>query len=174
MSIDKRSVLELMGVLSVVASLIFVGMQLMLDRRVAIAGQYQNRSDLRLQSVLSQFENSDYIQDIAKSWEIDRPGWWNDEIESNFTRGKDSMSAIVRRTLRWETFAVNMDNNYYQYGQGLLENHIWANYRQQIKNILIDDSARRAYYAELSVTLPSLSELLIKLTEEIDAETRIK
>ena len=47
MQSDTRKILEIVGVLSVVASLLFVGMQLLLDRRITTAEQYQNRAESR-------------------------------------------------------------------------------------------------------------------------------
>jgi hypothetical protein len=54
MNISKRDVLELIGVLSVVASLVFVGIQLYFDRSVAIGSQQNERTVLGQDYFLSQ------------------------------------------------------------------------------------------------------------------------
>ena len=45
MNAKQKEVVEIVGIFAVVASLIFVGMQLMLDRKVALAEQYFNRAE---------------------------------------------------------------------------------------------------------------------------------
>ena len=45
MRTSKKDIVEIVGIFAVVASLIFVGMQLMLDRKVALAEQYFNRAE---------------------------------------------------------------------------------------------------------------------------------
>lgn len=45
MKASKKELVEIVGIFAVVASLIFVGMQLQLDRKVALAEQYSNRAE---------------------------------------------------------------------------------------------------------------------------------
>ena len=42
---SKKELVEIVGIFAVVASLILVGMQLQLDRKVALAEQYSNRAE---------------------------------------------------------------------------------------------------------------------------------
>ena len=165
MKTDTKQLIEIVGIFGVVASLVFVGMQFVFDRRVAIAGQYQSRAELRVQGILGQLDNEDLISDRANGWEQNRPGWWNEEIEHIFVQSEDSMATIARRQAQWEIFAVNMDNNYYQYKQGLLEEHIWEDFRQSITDVM-RNPMRKAYYVNLS--LPSLDEVIDEIVVEID------
>ena len=56
--LSNRELAEIVGVLAVVASLVFVGLQLMLDRKIASGEQYSARAMAR-QSMLQSYLESD-------------------------------------------------------------------------------------------------------------------
>ena len=169
MKIEVNKLIELAGLFGIIASLVFVGIQLMFDRQLAIAGQFQNRTELRMMQETAYFENSDFIQDLAKDWEKNRPGWWNDEIESIFTERYESMAEMVRYYRTMIIFAVLMENNYYQYQQGFLDIDTWSDQRSVLKETL-RNPIRRSVYAGFGN--PSFEELLVTLTNELDAEKK--
>ena len=168
MKIESRQLIEIIGIFGVIASLIFVGMQLLLDRRIAIANQYQTRAELRLQAEQSQFQNENYIAVEAARWESQRPPWWDDEVEKIYRESGESMLNIRRDLLAFDNFRIIMDNNIYQYKQGLLEEENWLSFRQSIKNVLQTDSIRSAYLSRTS-SLSNLDEMVRELNAEIES-----
>ena len=50
---DWKSIAELVGIAAIVASLVFVGLQLKQSQEIAIAEQYQNRADAALEFWIS-------------------------------------------------------------------------------------------------------------------------
>lgn len=167
MKISSAKLIEAAGVFGVIASLIFVGMQLRLDRQLAIAGQFQSRTELRIQQETTYLNNSDFIQDLANSWEKKRPDWWDSEIESIFTENYESMSEMARHHRSMIIFAVLMENNYYQYRQGFLDVRTWLKMRATLQNTLRNPIQRSVYKGFGN---PDFSELLDALTEELDIE----
>jgi hypothetical protein len=169
MKISNTRIIELLGIFGVVASLVFVGMQLMLDRRIAIADQYQARTELRMQILLGQFENDGFIRDFAARWETNRPNWWNAEVENAFVEFDVSMAFLFRLTISREMYLITMDNNYYQYQQGLLEQSVWDGMRE-----VLGRSERNSMLRAFSqgLNLPSLNEVIDEISTEIQYENQ--
>ena len=61
MRINSRKIVEGIGAAAIVASLGFVGMQLILDRNVALAGQYATRSESLKDDLRTQMESDGFI-----------------------------------------------------------------------------------------------------------------
>jgi hypothetical protein len=168
MKTDTKQIIEIVGIFGVIASLLFVGMQVMLERRVATAGQYQNRAEIRMQQEISLFENKDWIEAQARDWEKNKPRFWNEEVESLHESRQEPMSVLVTRVRAMVMFVVLMQNNYYQYEQGFLEEDVWSDMRQTLKNSL-RDPIRRGLYSDRGDD--SFRALIQELLSEIDAET---
>ena len=169
MKIDTRLAIEIIGILSVVASLVFVGMQLVLDRRVAVAEQFQNRAELRLQFRLGQFENDKFMQDLAKNWENNRPRWWNEDVEAAFIQENEPMETWVRRSTAWELFLITIDNNCFQHQSGMLEDDMWLSMRETLKRQQ-RNPVREAFHQGIS--LPCLNSVFDEISTEIQIENR--
>lgn len=58
MKIELRQSVEILGVIGIIASLIFVGLQLIQSQEIAIAGQYQARAEIALDYQLSRLEST--------------------------------------------------------------------------------------------------------------------
>jgi len=61
MRLDSKQVIDIIGVTAIVASLIFVGLQLMLDRNVSIAAQYAARSESLKADLRTRMESNGYM-----------------------------------------------------------------------------------------------------------------
>lgn len=170
MKTDRNQMIEMVGIFGVIASLVFVGMQLMLDRRIAIANQYQTRAELRHQTALTQFGNRDFLEVQAARWEAQRPGWWNDEVEAMYRQSNEPMLNIVRDTINYQVYSIVMDNNYYQFQQGLMDEGNWLPLRQGLKDFILGDPLRRAYISRTS-SLSNLNNLVREVISEIDSES---
>ena len=121
MKFDKQSI-EVIGILGVIASLTFVGMQLMLDRQVALADQYFNRTESRLATVRSQLESEAYIDLMVMQWENgSRPAFLSGELEllipenysprNNVTALLDFQASHELALVSMPQFAVENDVN---------------------------------------------------------------
>ena len=70
----------IIAAIAVVASLVFVGMQLMLDRKVAIAEQYFNRTESVKEDRRMKMVSEAYLQYKEEAWAIGRrPQYWNED-----------------------------------------------------------------------------------------------
>lgn len=99
---------NLLGVIGVTGSLVFVGLELRQNQVIAIAGQQQARTVARLNQLLSTYDFS--LEEVGVE---DIP--WEDQTElQKYTREQ-------RQVYYW---TVN-ENNFYQYSTGLLSEELW-------------------------------------------------
>jgi len=68
--ISWKEVAEILGITSIVASLIFVGLQLKQSQEIAIAAQYQARTD-----TIIEFFNVQKQHAVGSDWRIVRDGY---------------------------------------------------------------------------------------------------
>jgi len=166
MKYEFKNIIETIGVLGIIASLLFVGLQLSFDRKVAVSSQYQNRSEIAIEFNRSNFENSDYVQMSAERWEKQRPVFWNREIEELMKDSDAPMEYMVQRFYRAAMSVYSFDNNYFQYRNGLFDEEAWGNLQENIQYNL-RNPLNRATYHEMSGVHPEFKRLLKKLEVEI-------
>ena len=101
-------ILNIVAVLGVIASLLFVGLELRQNQVIAVAGQQQARTEARLNQILSTYEfNQDEIGVENTPWE--------DQSE---------IQRYIREQRQVYYWVVN-ENNFYQYQAGLLSEELW-------------------------------------------------
>ena len=102
--------IQLFGMLSVVAGLIFVGLQMMQTQRIALASQQQARAGILNDMVLGLTEADVDFQSI----------FW----ERNFQNSLSTEEVAYRNQIHiaWSLH----ENDFYQYTQGLMDEETWA------------------------------------------------
>ena len=108
---DWKELAELIGIVAIVASLLFVGLQLKQGHEIALATQYQARAETT---------QNLHLAGIESDWTIP------------VLRDKVSDEVSIKDTNLWLWFWIQMDNHYYQYQAGFLEESAW---QAQLKNI---------------------------------------
>jgi len=153
-----RTIVETVGVLAIVGSLIFVGVQLKQDRLIAEATQHQARAEMSLGNRRATLESETALTALAK-------------LRSE---GFDSLGNVEKEAvLQMSIMRIVVDqNNYHQYQLGLLGESYWAGARKRIKDRLREDAFRSIY----SAVLPSMDEnhalLVNEMLTELDSETQ--
>ncbi len=113
--IEWRPIAELIGIAAIVASLIFVGLQMKQSQQIALADQYQARAEAAQDMYMSLQESGMSLLSIAKPI--------------------DEMSPAERHTAenvsRWGW--TQYDNHYYQYSLGFLDEESWHGLRPRIE-----------------------------------------
>lgn len=174
MNMRARELVEIVGIFSIVASLIFVGLQLMLDRRVAIGAQFHERSVLGHEAFQSFFDNSDWVESQAQHWENGlKPVWWNSEIDKIQEENDLSMKDMVRSAQRTSMEIIRANNNYFQYKQGLISEDSWSQILTGITSAM-DRPVYRALAFSMNSIEKGFVEILRALEDEIDATSRIR
>lgn len=153
-----KDIAELIGIAAIVASLIFVGLQMKQSQDIAIASQYHARAALSVQNFNAEMESGD-----LKFWGS-RDQWAVDNDLSIEDRG--------RAALRAATYLTIVDNHYYQYEAGFLEEDIWQNQLNGLKGQLRRNGRlRNMIRARMNLYRPSFLNLANELLDEMDPAT---
>ena len=136
MKINNKAILEFLGFLTVAASLMFVGMQLLLDRKIAVADQYYNRAETVKQDKRTLMVTPTYYQAKEEEWANgERPSYWNEnwKVAKQLQDGTLSVSSLVLESLMIQVSIIGYDNVYFQYKQGLIDESVWKPLGETLK-----------------------------------------
>ncbi len=154
--VDVRTTVEIVGILSIVASLIFVGIQLKQDQLIALGNQYQTRAEISLDNYRATLESDVLLSATAKM----------NIGDSESLTSEERVAYNIRLTMDF----ITLDNNLHQYNLGLSDETYWESARERIKNRLRDDYTL-AHYRRLVGNSPGpVSQFILQLVEEIEAE----
>ena len=150
-----KDIAELIGIGAIVASLIFVGLQMKQSQDIAIASQYHARAALSVQNFNAEMESGD-----LKFWGS-RDQWNGDNDLSIEDRG--------RAVLRAATYLYLVDNHYYQFEAGFLEEDVWQNQLNGLKDQLrVNGRLRGMIRARMNLYRPSFLNLTNQLLDDMD------
>ena len=120
--------MQVVGIFALVASLIFVGLQMKQTQKIALAGQYQARSqatvDFFAARMESDYVNPNYMEQIGQ------------EVTPQQIRHRRNVDQII-----WTI----MDNNHFQYQQGFLTEESWLGYANFIRRLYERCRQRRVF-----------------------------
>jgi len=139
--------LQLVGMVAIVASLLFVGLQLKLSRDIAIAAQYQARADAVTGNV------GDVLQSAPGMRVVGRNTLENilssNDIPANLKAyaSEQPVEELAFRSLTAYRSLKGRDNLYFQYQSGFLTEEAWHALRAEFKRELHDPRLwTRPYY----------------------------
>lgn len=103
---EWKEIAELVGLVAIVASLVFVGLQLKQSQEIALATQYQSRAESVQELVLTHLEigYDPFVPALRQGVE-------------------DGVPVGDIHTVHW--LWIQMDNHYYQYQAGFLDQDAW-------------------------------------------------
>lgn len=164
-----RDLTEIIGIVAIVASLIFVGMQLMQSQEIAIASQYQDRASTAVEYFGMQMQNQRAIEEKGAAIIEDvRAGKASPALQ-DFIKGR-SAESIGMWFYEKRVFFVMLDNFHFQYSNGFMADEAWDAFRQQLRDELSKDSTA-AYYQNFSWKLRASFE---ELCEQILNESAVE
>jgi len=123
---DWKDSAELIGIVAIVASLVFVGLQLRQSHEIALATQYQARAEATQNLHLASIE-ADYLAPIPA-------------LRNGIG---DKFSARDINLFLW--LWIQYDNHFYQYESGFLEESAWQAQLRNIRELYSICDARFAF-----------------------------
>ena len=114
---EWKGIAELAGIASIVASLVFVGLELRQSHRVALAEVYQARSSMAIE-VQSAYAQSERLQDAVAKMISGEPLTPKEEV-------------LVTRS--WNPWLTYFENNHFQYEIGMLSEEQWTSTRNTMR-----------------------------------------
>ncbi len=139
---------EIVGMLSIAASLIFVGVQLQQDRLIAQAEQFQGRTEITSENFRTFLEGHDVLGIRVKA----RSGAELTEVEEE-----------VRQTVL-DLAHLAYQNQFFQHQLGLMDDDTWSATRG---NLTRDMQRLPGFGGSVRLPNPSYIELLDEIAKEI-------
>lgn len=152
-SADWKDVAEFVGIAAIVASLIFVGIELQQSREIAIADIYQQRTAMIIDANTIQL-TSDSVQNVLRKYRSGEPL-------------TDDEKYLMEQW--FDPFLNYWENNHFQFQMGLLSKEQWISSRNTIKKfarnpVFVEmwdrerDTWRESFAAEVDEAIRELSE----------------
>ena len=113
-----QDLIQFLGMIGIIGSLIFVGLQMQQTQRIAIAGQVQARTEMFVNRIMSGLEGN---LDAARLFNIDR---------FNYDELNEEEQLIAHQMYNWVGYMI--ENNFFQYQMGLMADDYWEQQERRI------------------------------------------
>jgi len=149
--------LQVVGLFGVIASLVFVGLQMRQDRDIALSVATQARTETNIQNIMGTSSNPILASAIDKV-----------ELGQSESLLPSEKRALV---LRGTAVLFNFENAHYQYRNGYVSEERWSGSRQTLKGLLRPSyGARATYETNPAAWSQSFQQVVDELIIEIDSE----
>ena len=142
--------IQLIGILSIVASLIFVGLEMQQTQRIAIASAQEARMNA----------NRGYIRSMQESNLDAQSVFW----EQNFDYEYSPQEIGFRNSMHEQWFL--MENDFYQYQAGLMDKVTWESKKGVIGRIYNGCNARVIYESRKRAFSPEFLQIVESFPDE--------
>lgn len=128
--------IQIIGIFLVVASLVFVGLQMKQTHEIALAGQYQERSAMAIDYWNGIVQNEFYVRNIGNRF-IEQLGPLDSVFSEMTAEEFGSLYVYARMTL------ATLDNHHFQYQAGFYDEDTWQGFRAQLQGYVSSDRMAR-------------------------------
>jgi hypothetical protein len=134
---------ELVGLVAIVGSLIFVGLELRQSQQIAIAAQYQERTNAGREYFYASLASNHRIDELAddmEAWE-----WPEGFLSADEKQWMEERpSSVWAEAAYWAVINLyGFDNYYYQYQSGFLSEEGWLALQSRLRGLLQNDPFAR-------------------------------
>ena len=151
----QRDWLQILGQFGVVASLLFVGLQMKQEQEIALSAAYQART-----ATLNDFLTAVATNDVARSAMMKG---FSSSSDTEFTVDERFAFAMLSSAGR-----ELLQNSQYQYANGYLDEEHWQTVRRLIKQQLRSPHTREGLLGD--GVRPSFRRIVEEIDRELDAE----
>ena len=159
--------MQVLGIFALVASLVFVGIQLRQDREIAKVEIYQARASTVAEALTAAASNTDAMLAFAKTM----AGGPDNQIQLDGWAGPLSAQEYLLAYMQSQSLLALADNSHFQYQQGFLPEDHWLSVRATLRNTLSAIPVFRSVFElNLSGFRPGFRDELLEIIAEIDQE----
>ncbi|MEM7430801.1 MAG: hypothetical protein AAF351_02560 [Pseudomonadota bacterium] len=152
-----RDWLEIIGIFAVVASLVFVGLQMRQDHKIQLSQAYQSRT-----AAAAEWNTALAANPVALSGYHKAVEGREDEISSSEYQALHRMIIGV---------LYLYDNAHYQYQQGFISEEFWNSSRDNMRGWLQNETTRKIFVERINVQgRPEFKEVIRALDAKVDAD----
>ena len=156
-----REYAELVGIVAIVGSLVFVGLQLKQSQDIAIAGQYQERYTSGIEFFSTYSQDAWYTNLIGQIELKDHP-----EAAGIFSLAGDTPEDVGRTLVLLQQLLSAFDNHHFQYTSGFMTEDGWQMQRGRFKEIVVTPQFYHLMQEHKHYFRPSFLEFCILLRDE--------
>lgn len=149
-STSLKEFAEIVGIAAIVASLIFVGLQMKQSQEIAIATQYQERTAITIETISARSQMPVFV---------DLTGARLKEEFDNYISGDVSISEIGQRWFAARLSLASFDNVHFQWQAGYLTDEGWEMQQNTIRVFLQNEPMGRFIVEERELYRPSFAAL---------------
>lgn len=163
-----KDIAELIGIAAIVASLMFVGLQMQQSQEIAIGAQYQDRASVAVEKFMAQIQSEQALRN-RKQWLIDSAGSGSYPIVLKNLIETAGPESVAITYLLYKANMAMMDNCHFQYESGFMAEDAWQAMRRRLKASLSNDIFAAMYHAESWQFRSSFQNENSRLFAELDA-----
>ena len=145
--IDIQDLIQLLGMVGIIGSLIFVGLEMRQSQRIAIAGQQQGRAEIASNFMSAFLENGLDSQTV----------YFRHDPNHGFTDEEIAFRNMMHNS--WFLY----ENDFYQYTQGLMDEVTWTAKLSGIQIIYDFCEAREIYDARSPIFSETFRAVVLSL-----------
>lgn len=156
--------MQVIGIFAVVASLVFVGLQMAQDREIALAAQYQERASTALEVWNGQAQSQYDLLSVGNKI-ISDPRWNGAFGDAANPEAVGEAYMSVRRIF------VALDNHHYQYESGFYDEETWQMFRAHLQNYLARSPvARSMVRIQSDLFRPTFHAVCDQILDDLDLD----
>lgn len=160
--------LTLVANIGVLAGIAFLAIELQQSNKIAISSQFHERSALGHENSISTRDNDAWVALQARNWEQGfKPAWWNQEVEDYLVKRDLSFEDVYLIYADHLAFFTRMNNNYFQYTQGLIPESVWSNNIDGITRRL-ESPIGKAIAPDLGYLEPGLRQIISEIIKDFE------
>ena len=152
-----KDIAELVGIAAIVASLVFVGLQMRQSHEIALSEAHQQRAAMTSEAFFALSENDDALAALLVA------------IPSDISKVPDGMEPVEYIAFQYWMMGMMMtiENAYFQYQAGFLSEESWLRSRNGLKRQLYINALALPI---LQATKGSMSQSFLEEIERLEAE----
>jgi len=150
--------MQVFGLFAIVASLVFVGLQMKQDQEIALSNAYQARASTIIEMVTSNAANEQGLT-----------AWFAPDSEAVAALTPQQVRAGSQMSLG---LLLAYDNMFFQHENGFISEAGWSTGRTDMKDMLRNPFVRQYFDSQLGRMRPSFKAMFIDVTNELDTEQK--
>ena len=169
-STNWKDIAELAGIAAIVASLVFVGLELRQSHQIAIAAEYQERATSVIEQYNAQIQSDTALSVVGQPlYETVRSADFPDEYRHLYEGY--TVEQLGFKTLSTLNGLTAFDNIYFQYQSEFISDGSWQAFRYRLRRVLESPITRLAFEEDPNWYRASYRQLCSEIINEIDADS---
>ncbi len=168
-STNWKDIAELVGIAAIVASLVFVGLELRQSHQIAIAAEYQERATSVIDQYNAQIQSDTALNVVGQPlYEAVKSADFPDEYRHLYEGY--TVEQLGFETIKTLNALTAFDNIYFQYQSGFISDESWQAFRYRLRHIFESPITRRLFEKDPHWYRASYRQLCDEILTEIDSD----